>query len=286
MFERFTEKARRLIFFARYEASQYGSPYIEPEHLLLGLMRESGAMVLGSLRPNCTATDLKSEIDKQIPSSASIPTSVEVPLAQECKKILMRAKDEADHLGHRHIGTEHLLLGLLGLETSLAARLLRERGAEPDAIRKRLAKTPYLAEEREREPLRQQEGLVQWLQEATGTLEIFLAALTSNSFERLTSFFALNSQFVDNAGKRWIGRVEIEKQFEMLTVPYAKKNIAGRIEGVYPGPLGSVLASVLWENVTVPNQPPRAMHRMTIVLAPDGDDWAVYLLQVTPILTR
>ena len=87
-------------------------------------------MVLGSLRPNCTATDLKSEIDKQIPSSASIPTSVEVPLAQECKKILMRAKDEADHLGHRHIGTEHLLLGLLGLETSLAARLLRERGAE------------------------------------------------------------------------------------------------------------------------------------------------------------
>ena len=88
IFERFTEKAGRVIFFARYEASQYGSSFIETEHLLLGLMRENGALILRSLRPNCTAADLRSEIDKQIPLRQRIPASQEVPLTEECKKVL------------------------------------------------------------------------------------------------------------------------------------------------------------------------------------------------------
>ncbi len=97
MFERFTEKARRVIFFARYEASQYGSSFIETEHLLLGLMRENGALILRSLRPNCTAADLKSGIDKQIPLGQRIPASQEVPLTEECKKVLMRAPSDAPY---------------------------------------------------------------------------------------------------------------------------------------------------------------------------------------------
>jgi uncharacterized protein (TIGR02246 family) len=285
MFERFTESARRVIFFARYEASQYGSPFIESEHLLLGLMREHGALILGSLRPNCTATELKSEIDRQIPLRQRISVSVELPLTEECKQVLRRAKDEADRLGHRRIGTEHLLLGLLGSETSLAARLLRERGAGVEAARERFAKTPGPAEETEMVPPRRGEELARRLDQAAAALENFLAALKSNNSEQLAFFFLPNSQFVDYAGKLWTGRAEIEKQFEMLIAPYAKKNVACRVEGVHAGPFRTALASVLWENVTVPSQPPRAMHRMTLGLAPETQDWAIYLLQVTPIIT-
>jgi ketosteroid isomerase-like protein len=286
MFERFTEKARRVIFFARYEASQYGSPFIETEHLLLGLMRENGALILRSLRPNCTAADLKSEIDKQIPLRQRISVSQEVPLTGECKKVLMRAKDEADRLGHRRIGAEHLLLGLLGAETSLAARLLRERGAEVEAVREQLAKTPGPVEETEMVPPRREVEVARRLEEAAAALENFLAALKSNNSKHLAFFFVSNSQFVDYAGKLWKGRAEIEKQFEMLIAPYAKKNVACRVESHHAGPFRTVLASVLWENVTVPGLPPRAMHRMTLVLAPESEDWAIYLLQVTPIITR
>jgi uncharacterized protein (TIGR02246 family) len=285
MFERFTESARRVIFFARYEASQYGSPFIESEHLLLGLMREHGALILGSLRPNCTATELKSEIDRQIPLRQRISVSVELPLTEECKHVLRRAKDEADRLGHRRIGTEHLLLGLLGSETSLAARLLRERGAGVEAARERFAKTPGPAEETEMVPPRRGEELARRLDQAAAALENFLAALKSNNSEQLAFFFLPNSQFVDYAGKLWTGRAEIEKQFEMLIAPYAKKNVACRVEGVHAGPFRTALASVLWENVTVPSQPPRAMHRMTLGLTPETQDWAIYLLQVTPIIT-
>jgi hypothetical protein len=70
-------------------------------------MRENGALILRSLRPNCTAADLGSEIDKQIPLRGADPdSSQEVPLTEECKKVLMRAKDEEDRLGHRRIGAE------------------------------------------------------------------------------------------------------------------------------------------------------------------------------------
>jgi ketosteroid isomerase-like protein len=283
MFERFTESARRVIFFARYEASQYGSPSIETEHLLLGILREDDAVVLRFLRPGSTVADIRAQIERQIPSRERIAISVEVPLTEECKKVLMRARDEADHFGHRRIGTEHLLLGLVASDTSLAARLLGERDANLETIREQLAKRPSLPD---MAPLRREEAVARRMEEASAALENFLTALQSCHSEQLAYFLAANSQCVDCAGKLWTGRAEIEKQFEMLITPYAKKNVACRVEGVYAGPFRAVLASVLWENVTVPGQPPRAKHRMTVVLAPEGEEWLIYLVQVTPIITR
>lgn len=113
MFERFTEKARRVIFFARYEASQYGSPYIETEHLLLGLLREDKVLAKWFLGDVNAEREIRSEIEKNITSRKRISTSVEVPLTAESKKVLMMAAEEADRIGLRHVGTEHLLLGLL-----------------------------------------------------------------------------------------------------------------------------------------------------------------------------
>jgi ATP-dependent Clp protease ATP-binding subunit ClpC len=127
MFERYTEKARRMIFFARYEASQYGSPYIETEHFLLGLLREDPALCKQFLGPTSIAGEIRTEIERQIVRGERISTAVEIHLTSECKKVLNQAAEEAERLGHRHVGTEHLLVGMLRVEGSLAAQLLRER---------------------------------------------------------------------------------------------------------------------------------------------------------------
>src|SRR5438552_7025607 len=126
VFERYTEKARRVIFFARYEASQYGSPYIETEHLLLGLLREDRALAKKFLGEVNSEEGIRAEIEKHITPRERLSTSVEVPLTLESKKILNLAAEEADRLGHRHIGTEHVLVGLLRVEGgSLAGEILR-----------------------------------------------------------------------------------------------------------------------------------------------------------------
>ncbi len=99
MFERFTEKARRTIFFARYEASQYGSHTIETVQLLLGLVRENHALARRFLDEKGGVQSLREEIESQITRGERISTSVEVPLSVECKHILNAAAEEAEHLG-------------------------------------------------------------------------------------------------------------------------------------------------------------------------------------------
>ena len=113
MFERYTEKARRVIFFARYEASQYGSPSIETEHLLLGLMREDKGLTNRFLRSHSSIDSIKKEIEGRTIIREKVSTSIDLPLSAECKRILAYSADEAERLRHRHIGTEHLLLGIL-----------------------------------------------------------------------------------------------------------------------------------------------------------------------------
>ena len=140
MFERYTEKARRVIFFARYEASQYGSPYIETEHLLLGLMREDKAMANRFLRQQGSIESIRKEIEARITIRERISTSVEVPLSQESKRILNFATEEAERLGHKHVGTEHLLLGILREEKCFGAEILQERGLRLTALREELAR--------------------------------------------------------------------------------------------------------------------------------------------------
>src|SRR5688500_14993001 len=143
MFERYTEKARRVIFFARYEASQFGAPAIEPEHLLLGLMREDKTLT-GRFFPRAQVSieSIRKEIEGRTLLREKISTSVELPLAPETKHVLAYAHEESDRLQHRHIGTEHLLLGLLREERSMAAEILYERGLRLNAVRDEIARQP------------------------------------------------------------------------------------------------------------------------------------------------
>src|SRR5947209_7293616 len=136
MFERYTLMARRAIFFARYEASQFGAAAIEPEHLLLGLSREDKPLFvrfLGDGKQSIESIRRKIELQKSIRDR--IPTSIELPLAPDTKLALHNAVDESDRLKDRHIGTEHLLLGLLRVEGSVAAQTLFELGLRLDAMR-------------------------------------------------------------------------------------------------------------------------------------------------------
>ena len=141
MFERYTEKARRVIFFARYEASQFGSPYIESEHLLLGLIREDKALANRFLRSHAAIESIRKQIEAHTQVREKVSTSVDLPLSHECKRVLAYAAEEAERLSHKHIGTEHLLLGLLREEKCFAAEILHERGLRLATIREELARS-------------------------------------------------------------------------------------------------------------------------------------------------
>src|ERR1700755_1340170 len=141
MFERYTEKARRVIFFARYEASQFGSPYIETEHLLLGLLREDKALANRFLRSHAAVESIRKQIEGHTTIREKVSTSVDLPLSHECKRVLAYGAEEAERLNHKHIGTEHLLLGLLREEKCFAAEILHERGLRLSSIREELQRT-------------------------------------------------------------------------------------------------------------------------------------------------
>ncbi|HEY6293393.1 MAG TPA: ATP-dependent Clp protease ATP-binding subunit [Terriglobia bacterium] len=151
MFERYTEKARRVIFFARYEASQFGSPYIETEHLLLGLLREDKALANRFLRSHASVESVRKQIEGRTTLREKVSTSVDLPLSQECKRVLTYAAEEAERLSHKHIGTEHLLLGLLREEKSFAAEILHERGLRLSTLREELGRSPEKPSSRSKE---------------------------------------------------------------------------------------------------------------------------------------
>src|SRR5437763_79960 len=141
MFERYTERARRVIFFARYEASMYGSTTIETEHLLLGLMREDANLTTRFLGDSGAVESIRDEIEARITVKPKVSTSIDLPLTIEGKRILAYSAEEAERLNHRHIGTEHLLLGMLREEKCMAAEILYGRGLRHSAVREELARS-------------------------------------------------------------------------------------------------------------------------------------------------
>ncbi len=142
MFERYTERARRVIFFARYEALQYGSPNIAPEHILLGLMREDKTISARffPFRHSLTVDSMRREVEERIVLRDRIPQSAELHLAPETKKILFFANEESRGLKNRHIGPEHLLLGLVRQETSIAAEILFSYGLRIQDVRDEISR--------------------------------------------------------------------------------------------------------------------------------------------------
>jgi ATP-dependent Clp protease ATP-binding subunit ClpC len=139
MFERYTEKARRVIFFARYEASQVGALQIDAEHILLGLVREDKTISNRFFhRAQASVENIRKDVESRIVLRPRHPQTIDLPLSIEAKRVLAFSAEESERLGNRHIGTEHLLLGLLREENTLAAEILYERGIRLTDIRSEL----------------------------------------------------------------------------------------------------------------------------------------------------
>jgi uncharacterized protein (TIGR03435 family) len=150
MFERFSEPARRALFFARYEASQLGSPDLDTGHLLLGLLRDDSGLthrLLGDA--GIGVADLREEVLRQVPRHSPTPESAEIPFSAGAMQTLQHAAEESAALQHDYIGTEHLLLGLLRQGGSVAD-VLTSHGLGLDRARERIVERLGQAERRER----------------------------------------------------------------------------------------------------------------------------------------
>ena len=138
MFERYTQNARRAIFFARDEAYHFNSHTIETQHLLLGLIREDKTLTSRFLRAGDSEESIRKEIEAKLGVPEKPSFAVDLPLSNECKRVAAYTAEEAGRLGHDNIGTDHLLLGLLREEKCQAAEILRACGLTLSKVRAQL----------------------------------------------------------------------------------------------------------------------------------------------------
>jgi len=136
MWQRFTERARKVVFYAQEEAQRFGEGYVSTEHLLLGLVREQdsvAARVLDKL--GVSLGRIKAEIEKQLPRG-DVRNNQEMSLTPRAKRVIDLAYDEARNLNNNYIGTEHLLLGLIREGDGLAGRVLNKLGVDLERARR------------------------------------------------------------------------------------------------------------------------------------------------------
>jgi ATP-dependent Clp protease ATP-binding subunit ClpC len=136
MWQRFTERARKVVFYAQEEAQKFGEGYVSTEHLLLGLVRESdsvAARVLDKL--GVSLNRIRAEVEKSLPRGDARPNQ-DMTLTPRAKRVIDLAYDEARNLNNNYIGTEHLLLGLIREGDGLAGRVLAKLGVELEKARK------------------------------------------------------------------------------------------------------------------------------------------------------
>jgi ATP-dependent Clp protease ATP-binding subunit ClpC len=140
MFERYTDAARRTLFFARYETAELGGMTIEAEHLLLALLRaDKGPTPHLFAVADLSYAGARAKIREHLSVREQVPGSVELPFSQHTERILQYATDEADRLDHKYIGTGHLLAGILGEGGSFAAGILRTHGMSVENVRRHVA---------------------------------------------------------------------------------------------------------------------------------------------------
>ncbi|MBL7069766.1 MAG: ATP-dependent Clp protease ATP-binding subunit, partial [Candidatus Omnitrophica bacterium] len=136
MFNRFTERARRVILLAKEEAKRFNHDYIGTEHLLLGLIREGegvAAAVLMSL--GLDPTKIRMEVEKLVQPGPSSSITGDIPFTPKAKKAIELAMEEARQLGHNYIGTEHLLLGLIKEGEGVASEVLTNLGLDAGKVK-------------------------------------------------------------------------------------------------------------------------------------------------------
>jgi uncharacterized protein (TIGR02246 family) len=267
MFERYTEKARRVIFFARYEASQYGSHSIESEHLLLGLLREDRALAANFLSEKLGERSVRDEIESQITRGERLSTSLEMPLSEECRRTLQNAAGEAERLNHQQISTQHLLLGLLLVEECLAARTLHGRGVTLERIRQEMALRSAVSEKQSGEEI--------------VSLSRFINAWSLGNASEFARHFAADGQFVDPLGNLWIGPAQILKAAAVCFSSDGWARCEGKIEDVSFVGRKAIVATLVWQTPEKSEEGNPACVRMTVILTQKTEGWSIARVQAT-----
>src|SRR5579871_4965427 len=138
MWQRFTERARKVVFYAQEEAQKFGEGYVSTEHLLLGLVRESDSVAARVLEKlGVSLNRIRSEVEKQLPRGQERPNQ-DMTLTPRAKRVIDLAYDEARNLNNNFIGTEHILLGLIREGDGLAGRVLTSFKIDLENARKEI----------------------------------------------------------------------------------------------------------------------------------------------------
>ena len=153
MFERFTDRARRVVVLAQEEARILNHNYIGTEHLLLGLIREGHGVAAKALESLGISLDVVRQQVEEITGQGQQAPSGHIPFTKRAKKALELSLRESVHLGHNYIGTEHILLGLLREGDGVAAQVLVKLGADLNRVRQQVIQLLYGSGQRASPPL-------------------------------------------------------------------------------------------------------------------------------------
>ena len=136
MFDRFTDRAKKVMSFARQEAMKFNHEYIGTEHILLGLVQEGSGVAANVLKNmNIDLEKIRHEVEKIVKTGPSMVTMGQLPFTPRAKKVLELSMEEASQLSHNYIGTEHLLLGLIRENEGIAAQVMMNLGVKLDEVR-------------------------------------------------------------------------------------------------------------------------------------------------------
>jgi ATP-dependent Clp protease ATP-binding subunit ClpC len=136
MFDRFTDRAKKVMSFARQEAMKFNHEYIGTEHILLGLVQEGSGVAANVLKHMTVDLEkIRHEVEKIVKTGPSMVTMGQLPFTPRAKKVLELSLEEASQLSHNYIGTEHLLLGLIRENEGIAAQVLMNLGVKLDEVR-------------------------------------------------------------------------------------------------------------------------------------------------------
>ncbi len=136
LYDRFTDRARKVMAYARQEAQRFNHDYIGTEHILLGLIKEGSGVAANVLRNlDVDIKKIRLEVEKMVQSSPDVQTKGQPPFTPRAKKVIEFSLEEARALGHNYIGTEHILLGLLRENEGVAAHVLMNLGVKLEDVR-------------------------------------------------------------------------------------------------------------------------------------------------------
>src|SRR5881409_1210271 len=136
MFERFTDRARKVMALANQEAQRFNHEYIGTEHILLGLVKEGSGVAANVLKNlDVDLRKIRLEVEKLVQSSPEVGTPGKLPQTPRAKKVIEYSIEEARNLDHNYVGTEHLLLGLLREQEGVAAQVLINLGLKLEDVR-------------------------------------------------------------------------------------------------------------------------------------------------------